>query len=79
MDLYLPDDVTPEARYANGVRLLMKTGPAGVTLEGDEGKIMVRRGGIETSKVHMRQWTRQWQQHDEHPMHTNLSRPPHLA
>jgi predicted dehydrogenase len=38
-----------EARYANGVRLFMKTGPAGVTLQGDEGKIMVRRGGIEST------------------------------
>lgn len=35
-----------EGRYANGVRLLMKTGAAGVTLEGDEGSISVTRGSI---------------------------------
>lgn len=41
------------ARYANGVRLLMKTGSAGVRLEGDEGAISVRRGGIEASSPHI--------------------------
>ena len=39
-----------EARYANGVRLLMKTGPAGVTLRGRQGKpSSVRRGGIDAT------------------------------
>ena len=38
-----------EAKYADGVRLLMKTDKPGVTFEGDQGSVKVWRGGIEAS------------------------------
>ena len=38
-----------EGSYANGVKLFMKTGSAGVALEGDKGSISVTRGSIKSN------------------------------
>jgi myo-inositol 2-dehydrogenase/D-chiro-inositol 1-dehydrogenase len=46
-----------EARYANGVQLIMETGdPAGVRFEGDKGWVFVERGNIQASDPEILGW-----------------------
>jgi myo-inositol 2-dehydrogenase / D-chiro-inositol 1-dehydrogenase len=40
--------ITCAGRWADGVRFLVQTGPAGVTFEGERGKLFVSREGMQT-------------------------------